>query len=155
MIAVVQRVSEAIVLVRTTSAKNEIKRGLVVLVGIAENDTDADAKWLADKILNLRIFPNENGKFDRSVLDIKGECLVVSQFTLLGDCGKGRRPDFTGAAKGEAASSLYGNFVKYMKDSGLKIATGEFAADMLVEIHNDGPVTIILDSRRKPRERER
>ncbi|MFN3966749.1 MAG: D-aminoacyl-tRNA deacylase [Endomicrobiia bacterium] len=140
MRAVVQRVKKAKVFDR------EISRGLVVFIAITHTDKEEDAKKLADKILNLRIFPNEEGKFDFSVIDIKGEILVVSQFTLYGDCSKGRRPDFTRAAPPEKAKNLYEKFVEYIKNSGLKVVTGEFQSIMLVEIHNDGPVTLIVDT---------
>ncbi len=140
MRAVIQRVKKAKVFDR------EISEGLVVFVAITHTDTEEDAKRLADKILNLRIFPNEEGKFDFSVIDIEGEVLVVSQFTLYGDCSKGRRPDFTKSAKPEQAKELYEKFVKYIKGSGLKVVTGEFQTIMLVEIHNDGPVTLIVDT---------
>lgn len=145
MKAVIQRVDKASVTIN--SVKNsQINRGLVVLLGVSQDDTEQDAKWLSDKILTLRIFPNEDGKFDKSVSDINGEVLVVSQFTLYGDCAKGRRPDFTNAAKPEKAVPLYEKFVDYLKTSGLAVNTGQFAAHMLVEIYNNGPVTIILDT---------
>jgi len=142
MRAVIQRVKKAKVFDR------EISQGLVVFVAITHEDTEEDAKKLSDKILNLRIFPNEEGKFDFSVIDIEGEILIVSQFTLYGDCSKGRRPDFTQAASPEKARKLYEKFVEYMKNSGLKVVTGEFQSTMLVEIHNDGPVTLIIDSKK-------
>jgi len=143
MRAVIQRVKKAEVFDR------EISQGLVVFVAITHEDTEEDAKKLSDKILNLRIFPNEEGKFDFSVIDIEGEILIVSQFTLYGDCSKGRRPDFTQAASPEKARKLYEKFVEYMKNSGLKVVTGEFQSIMLVEIHNDGPVTLIVDTKNK------
>ncbi len=148
MRAVVQRVSGASVTIMAVDKKisREISRGVVALVGVAKGDTDFDAKWLAEKIVNMRIFPNEEDKFDKSLIDIKGDCLAISQFTVFGNCGKGRRPDFTSAADAEEARALYRKFVKYLGDSGVKVETGEFAANMLVDIKNDGPVTIILDS---------
>lgn len=145
MKAVIQRVTKASVTINS-SEKKSINRGLVVFLGIGEKDTEKDAQWLADKTADLRIFQNEQGKLDKSVLDINGEILVISQFTLYGDCNKGKRPDFTCAAKPEKAIELYETFIEYLKDSNLNIATGKFAADMLVEIHNDGPVTLVLDT---------
>lgn len=144
----IQRVNKAAVTVNND--RREISAGLVILVAIKSGDTDKDAQWLAEKIVNLRIFYNEKEKFDRSVFDIKGELLVVSQFTLYGDCRKGRRPDFTGSAAPDIAKPLYEKFVEYLKPYGLKIVTGEFAASMLVEIHNDGPVTVIINSQLSP-----
>ena len=144
MKVVIQRVSKASVNIK--SDVRQINKGIVVLIGIETSDTDKDVKWISDKILNLRIFPDEQGKFDKSVLDIQGDVLVVSQFTLLGDCRKGRRPDFTKAASSEKAKILYERFIELISESGLNIQTGEFQAYMNVEIHNDGPVTLILDS---------
>ncbi|MCB4790921.1 MAG: D-tyrosyl-tRNA(Tyr) deacylase [Elusimicrobia bacterium] len=145
MKAVIQRVTKASV--SFNNQTRQIARGLVVFIGIGEEDTEDDAKWLSDKILNLRIFPNAEGKFDKSVFEVRGELLVVSQFTLYADANCGRRPDFTRAAKPEKALPLYQKFVLNLKTSELKVETGEFAADMIVEIHNDGPVTIILDTK--------
>lgn len=145
MKATIQRVSKASVSIDGGEQKS-VGEGLVILLGVGENDSEADADKLADKILNMRIFPNEEGKFDLSLLDLKGDALIVSQFTLYADCGRGRRPDFTKAAKPDKAVPLYNYFVTRIKASGLKVETGEFAADMLVEIHNDGPVTINIDS---------
>ncbi|MEW6041537.1 MAG: D-aminoacyl-tRNA deacylase, partial [Elusimicrobiota bacterium] len=124
----------------------EISRGLVVLLGIAKGDTEENAKWLSDKIIHLRIFPDEKGKFDKSVKDVSGEILVISQFTLLGDCRGGRRPDFTKAASPDEAKLLYEKFISVLQNSGLTVKSGEFGALMLVEIYNDGPVTLIIDS---------
>ena len=132
--------------VKTGGIHNTIGRGLVVLLGVGKGDTEADAGLLAEKTANLRIFPNEAGKFDRSLLDVKGEALVVSQFTLYGDAAKGRRPDFTGAAAPAEADRLYNIFVQALLGLGLPVKTGVFGADMEVEIINDGPVTIWLDS---------
>jgi D-tyrosyl-tRNA(Tyr) deacylase len=147
MKAVVQRVNRARVRVegRTTG---EIGAGLMILLGVGIGDTEDDARLLADKCINLRIFENPLGKIDRSVLDVGGECLVVSQFTLFADCAKGRRPSFTGAAPPEAAETQYLRFVDFIRERGLKVDTGVFGAHMDVEIHNDGPVTLILDSRK-------
>ena len=145
MKAVIQRVKKASVSYENVS--KSIGQGIVVLLGVGKGDTEADAEWLCGKILNLRIFADEKGKFNYSVPDVKGGLLIVSQFTLYGDCGKGRRPDFTSAELPARAEELYGKFVEAAGKSGLKIETGKFAADMIVEIHNDGPVTIIIDSK--------
>lgn len=123
--------------------------GLVVLLGVARGDTEQDARGLADRVLNLRIFADANGKFNLSALDTRADILVVSQFTLLADSQKGRRPSFTDAAPPEVAEPLCERFVEFLRISGLKVETGRFAAHMLVEIHNDGPVTIWLESRKQ------
>jgi D-tyrosyl-tRNA(Tyr) deacylase len=146
MKAVIQRVSQASVTINNAD-KRSISRGLVILAGIEENDTEKDVQWISEKISCLRIFPNEQGKFDRSIMDIRGDLLVVSQFTLLGDCRKGRRPDFTRAAWPEHAIPLYEKLIECLNRTELNVQTGEFGADMLVEIDNDGPVTLILNSR--------
>lgn len=148
MKALVQRVTKASVTV-DGSLVGEIGHGLVVFVGVAKDDGERDAAYLASKIINLRIFSDDAGKFNLSLVDIKGELLVVSQFTLLADVRKGRRPSFEGAAPPEQAELLFNSFVSHLKSSGLKIATGRFQQHMLVEIHNDGPVTIALDSKDK------
>ena len=154
MRVVIQRVKKAKVEIVESTLPDEkyntkeISQGLVILVGITHTDTVEDAKYLAQKILNLRIFSDEKDRFDKSILDIAGEILVVSQFTLYGDCTKGRRPDFTYAAKADYAETIYENFISELKKSNLKIETGKFQAKMLVEIHNDGPVTIILDTKK-------
>jgi D-tyrosyl-tRNA(Tyr) deacylase len=126
-----------------------IGRGLVVLVGIAHEDTEKDAHYLAEKTVNLRIFPDVEGKFNLSVLDTRGELLVVSQFTLLADASKGRRPSFVNAAPPERADALFERFLTSLRVTGLTVETGRFRQHMLVEIHNDGPVTIILNSKDK------
>mgnify|MGYP001122443002 CR=1 FL=1 len=146
MKVVVQRVKKASVLYE--NVKEEISKGLVVFVGIGEKDKEQDIEYVAKKVVNLRIFENELGKMDKSVLDIDGELLVVSEFTLYGDCKKGNRPDFTTAAKPSFALQMYNNFVDKLKTlvSAEKIKTGKFAAHMIVEIINDGPVTIILET---------
>jgi D-tyrosyl-tRNA(Tyr) deacylase len=144
--AVVQRVSRACVRVNGKTV-GEIGAGLTVLLGVRKGDSEQEVRRLADKCLNLRIFENEEGKFDRSVLDVRGDLLVVSQFTLLGDCRRGRRPDFTDAAPSNEAEALYARFADLLRLSGLKVETGTFGAQMDVEIHNDGPVTLILDSK--------
>lgn len=123
--------------------------GLVVLVGVTHTDTEADAKYLANKCVNLRIFTDENGKMNRSLLDLGGSVLAISQFTLYGDCVKGRRPGFDLAARPELAEGLYEKFVELLRAAGVHVETGRFGADMLVEIHNDGPVTFLLESRPK------
>lgn len=147
MRCVVQRVISAKLFVNN-SLYSSINEGLVVLCGFSKNDTERELDWMISKILNLRIFENESGKFDLSVSDIAGEILLVSQFTLLGDVKKGRRPDFTLAMEKEKASQYYDMFVDMFKKRYFtnKIKTGVFQADMLVEIHNNGPVTIIIDS---------
>ena len=126
-----------------------IGQGLVVFVGVASEDTEKDAQFLAQKTVNLRIFADEEGKFNLSVLDIKGELLLVSQFTLLADTRKGRRPSFIEAAPPHRAEELFRQFVQQISATGLKVATGRFQQYMQVEIHNDGPVTIMLDSKGK------
>ena len=126
-----------------------IGRGLVVLVGISLDDSEKDAKYLAEKTINLRIFPDGEGKFNLSAMDIQGDLLAVSQFTLIADTRRGRRPSFTGAAPPEQAEPLFERFLALLRASGLRVETGRFQQHMLVEIHNDGPVTIILDSKDK------
>ncbi|HWP45974.1 MAG TPA: D-aminoacyl-tRNA deacylase [Candidatus Limnocylindrales bacterium] len=146
MKTVLQRVSQAAVRVEGKII-SEIGKGLVVLVGVEQEDSEKDATYLAEKILHLRIFEDEAGKMNLSVLDVHGSLLVVSQFTLLGDCRKGRRPSFTKAAGPELARYLYEFFIEELKTGGLPVATGIFQAHMTVQIFNDGPVTFILDSR--------
>lgn len=145
-----QRVSRASVTVNGQVA-GEIGRGLVIFVGVARGDTEEDARYLAEKAIGLRIFPDEEGKFNLSVLDIRGEMLVVSQFTLLADSRKGRRPSFTDAASPGEAELLFEQFVAAATASGLRVQTGRFQQHMLVRIDNDGPVTIMLESREKTR----
>jgi len=148
MKALLQRVSSASV----TIAGEEVGRigsGLVVFLGVANGDTEKDVQYLVPKIANLRIFPDEAGKFNLSALDIKGELLLVSQFTLLADSRKGRRPSFVEAAPPEPAERLFDYFVEQAQATGLKVATGRFQQYMQVAIHNDGPVTIMLDSGEK------
>jgi len=143
----VQRVRSGAVLVGAETV-GSIEKGLVVLLGVGQNDQEEDALYLANKIINLRIFEDEAGKMNRSLLDIKGEILVVSQFTLFGDCRQGRRPSFTEAAPPQIADSLYQFFVEKIKEQNVTVATGVFQEDMLVKIENDGPVTMLLDSKK-------
>jgi len=146
MKAVLQRVTSAAVTVDGARV-GEIGAGLLVLLGVAEGDTEREVQVLADKIANLRIFSDAEGKMNLSLLTIGGEMLVVSQFTLCANCVKGRRPDFFGAAKPDEAERLYLYFCERIKSTGVaKVATGVFGADMQVALTNDGPVTIILDS---------
>ena len=145
MRAVVQRVTYSSVEVDGVIV-GEINKGFNVLLGISKEDTEEDIKYIKDKIINLRIFSDENDKMNLSLLDIQGELLLISQFTLYGDARKGRRPNFMNALGGEEAKSFYDKFVEIMKETGLKVETGIFGADMKVDIKNDGPVTILLDS---------
>jgi len=148
MKALLQRVTGASVSVDSEEV-GRIGQGLVVFLGVADGDAEKDAQYLAQKIVNLRIFADTEGKFNLSALDIKGELLLVSQFTLMADTRKGRRPSFVEAAPPERAEELYDYFVEQTRATGLKVATGRFQAYMQVEIHNDGPVTILLDSKEK------
>ena len=148
MKALLQRVTGASVSIGG-EVVGRIGRGLVVLVGVASGDSDKDINYLVQKIANLRIFPDDDGRFDLSALDIRGELLLVSQFTLLADTRKGRRPSFVGAAPPDEAEKLFGRFVEQARATGLRVETGRFQQYMQVEIHNDGPVTILLDSREK------
>jgi len=148
MKALLQRVSGASVSVNNEEA-GRIGRGLVVLLGIASGDTEKDAQYLVPKVANLRIFADADGRFNLSALDIEGELLLVSQFTLLADTRKGRRPSFVEAAPPAEAERLFDYFVREARATGLKVATGRFQQYMQVEIHNDGPVTLMLDSRDK------
>lgn len=145
MRAVVQRVTYSSVEVDGVIV-GEINKGFNVLLGISKDDTEEDMKYIKDKIINLRVFSDENDKMNLSLLDIKGELLLISQFTLYGDARKGRRPNFMNALGGEEAKKFYDKFVEMMKETGLKVETGIFGADMKVDIKNDGPVTILLDS---------
>jgi D-tyrosyl-tRNA(Tyr) deacylase len=145
MRAVLQRVRRAKVTVEG-EATGEIGAGWLVLLGVAPDDNQKQVEWLADKIANLRAFADDDGKMNRSVLDVGGSVLAVSQFTLYADCRKGRRPSFIGAALPAVAEPLYEAFVIALKALGVPVATGRFAADMQVELVNDGPVTIVLDS---------
>lgn len=147
MRACVQRVSSASVTI-DGQVVGKIASGLVVLLGVAEGDTAADAEFMANKLIHLRIFCDENDKMNLSLLDTRGEMLVVSQFTLLGDCRKGRRPSFVDAAPPEDAHALYETFVSLVEETGVRVATGTFQAMMDVALVNDGPVTMLLDSRK-------
>ena len=148
MKALLQRVTRASVSV-AGEVVGGIGRGLVIFVGVASGDTEKDVNYLVPKIINLRIFADDEGRFNLSALDIKGELLVVSQFTLLADTRKGRRPSFVEAAPPVQAEELFERFVEQARATGLKVETGRFQQYMQVEIHNDGPVTILLDSRGK------
>ena len=141
MRAVVQRVSRA-----SVGPSGEIGRGLSILVGIASGDGEEEAERLAAKIARLRIFPDDDGRFDRSVLDAAGAALVVSQFTLIADTAKGNRPSFSGAAPPEQAEPLYERFIAELRALGVPVETGVFGARMEIELVNDGPVTIVLDT---------
>jgi D-aminoacyl-tRNA deacylase len=150
MRAVLQRVTRGRVTV-AAEVKGEIGAGLVILLGVGADDTPAEAEVLARKIANLRIFADEEGKFNRSAIEAGAELLVVSQFTLYADCRKGRRPSFTDAARPELAAPLVESFVACLRAFDFRVATGEFQAEMLVEIDNSGPVTIWLDTADLPR----
>ena len=145
MRAVVQRVASSKVIV-DESTIGEINKGLLILLGVTHEDTSKDVDYLLDKIVNLRIFEDENDKMNLSLKDVNGELLVVSQFTLYGDCRKGRRPNFTNAAKPDLATSLYEEFIDKAKKEGIKVGTGKFGAHMMVDLVNDGPVTILIVS---------
>ena len=148
MRAVVQRCSEASVTVDGIVV-GTIDRGLVVLLGVAAGDSDAEVAYMVEKIIGLRIFDDEHGKMNLGLADVAGEMLVVSQFTLLGDTRKGRRPSFIDAADPVLGQRLYELFVTRSKEQGIQVQTGTFRADMQVSLVNDGPVTIILDSRKQ------
>ncbi|MEM7455085.1 MAG: D-aminoacyl-tRNA deacylase [Planctomycetota bacterium] len=147
MRAVIQRVLSASVVVDGQTV-GEVGNGLLVLLGVEKEDNDQDLKYLAEKTIGLRIFNDVDGKMNRSIEDAGGEMLVVSQFTLLGDTRKGKRPSFIKAADPETGNRMYTEFVDFVRDKGIKCETGQFQADMKVHLINDGPVTILLDSRR-------
>ncbi len=147
MRAVVQRVLKASVTV-DEKIVGEIGKGLLVFISVDENDTEKDISYMADKITELRIFNDEEGKFNLSLADVQGEILVVSQFTLHGDCRRGRRPSFSSAARPEKAIPYYEKFIDIVKQKGFKVATGVFGAHMIVSLVNDGPVTILIDSQK-------
>ena len=146
MRAVVQRVSQARVTVNQ-SIVGEIGRGLCIFVGVGREDSEENANSLADKVKNLRVFEDEKGKMNRSLSELGGEALVISQFTLYGDCSKGNRPSFTEAAPADEAERLYGHFVGRLRRAGIRVATGRFQAHMDVSLINDGPVTLFLESK--------
>ncbi|RBP00083.1 D-aminoacyl-tRNA deacylase [Rossellomorea aquimaris] len=146
MRVVLQRSKEASVTV-DGEVKGAIRSGAVLLVGITHEDTEEDARYVADKVVNLRIFEDEEGKMNHSLLDVVGEILSISQFTLYGDCRKGRRPNFMGAAKPDHAESVYDYFNKVLKEKGIKVETGVFGAMMDVNLTNDGPVTLMIESK--------
>ena len=149
MKAVIQRVSKASVTINGEKVAN-IQKGLLILVGIVENDTKEDIEWLSKKISNLRIFNDENEVMNKSLIDISGEAIVVSQFTLQASTKKGNRPSYIKAAKPDIAIPIYEQFVQQIEsDLNKKVQTGQFGADMKVELLNDGPVTIIIDSKNK------
>ncbi len=148
MRAVVQRVKKASVTV-DGQVVGKIGKGLLVLLGVGQGDEEGDAEYMAEKIVNLRVFDDEDGKMNRSLLDVGGSLLAVSQFTLYGDCRKGRRPSYDRAARPELAKALYEKFVEKAKGFGVEVETGIFQALMAVEILNDGPVTLLLDSKRE------
>jgi len=145
MRAVVQRVIKSKVTV-DSEVTGKIDRGLMVLIGVEDGDTEKDAAYIADKITGLRIFEDENEKMNLSVKDVDGQVLAVSQFTLLGDVRKGKRPSFTNAAAPDEANRLYRKVIEAVEQNGVHVEEGVFQAHMMVEIHNDGPVTILLDS---------
>lgn len=146
MKVVLQRSKEASVTV-DGEVKGAIRSGAVLLVGITHDDTEEDARYVAEKVVNLRIFEDEEGKMNHSLLDIEGEILSISQFTLYGDCRKGRRPNFMSAAKPDLAESVYDYFNEALKEKGVKVETGVFGAMMDVNLTNDGPVTLIIESK--------
>ena len=147
MRAVVQRVTEGSVTVEG-KITGEINNGFVVLLGVGNEDTEADADYIADKVSNLRVFEDEEGKMNLSLKDVGGEILAISQFTLYGDCRKGRRPGFTEAARPEKAKALYDYFTEKLRSYDIKVGEGIFQAEMLVKIYNDGHVTLLLDSKK-------
>ena len=147
MRAVVQRISCSKVTV-DERVTGEVKKGLLVLLGVTHEDTSKDVDYMVDKVVNLRIFEDENDKMNLSLKDIDGEIMAVSQFTLYGDCRRGRRPSFTDAARPEVANPLYEEFVENIRKQGITVGTGEFGAHMMVELVNDGPVTILLESKK-------
>lgn len=147
MRAVVQRVNRSSVIV-DGKVVGEIGKGLNVLLGVEEGDSEKDVEYMVEKIVNLRIFEDDQEKMNLSLLDVKGEMLCISQFTLMGDCRKGRRPSFSSAARPDEANALYEKFVQATGEMGVKVETGTFQAHMVVDIENDGPVTLLVDSKR-------
>lgn len=149
MKVVLQRVKSAKVYIEDTQKEEAIQRGIVLLCAIEKNDTDDVLKWVAEKCVNLRIFEDENGKMNLSLLDIKGEILAISNFTVAGNTKKGRRPSFDKAEKPDRAFEKFNKFLEYLKSFNLPVKTGKFGAKMLVSIENDGPVTLIVEMRNK------
>ena len=147
MRAVVQRVASSRVTV-DERVTGEVKKGLLVLLGVTHDDTSKDVDYMVDKVTNLRIFEDDNDKMNLSLKDIGGEVMAVSQFTLYGDARKGRRPSFSDAARPDVANPLYEEFVEKLRAQGITVGTGEFGAHMMVELTNDGPVTILLESKK-------
>ncbi len=150
MIAVVQRVSAASVSVEATGYQAAIDHGLCVLLGVEAGDSEAEVSWVATRLARLRIFADDDGKMNRSVVDVGGSILLVSQFTLLGDCSRGNRPSFVRAAAPDVARRLYDATQRQLEQEGIAVKTGVFAASMQVCIHNNGPVTLILERRPAP-----
>lgn len=148
MRAVIQRVTSASVKIDGKTC-GKIDNGFLVLLGVGNGDTGEDMKYIADKIINLRVFSDENDKMNLSLADVGGSILVISQFTLYGDCSHGRRPYFGGAMEPVGANKMYEEFVKYVREQGIHTETGEFGADMKVTLTNDGPVTIVLESKNR------
>lgn len=148
MRAVVQRVTYSKVTVDSV-IQGEIQKGLNVLLGIGQDDSEKDIEYLAEKIINLRVFEDSNGKMNLSLRDVNGELLIISQFTLYGDARKGKRPSYDKAARPEVAEAMYNKFVDYCKQYNIKVQTGKFQAMMMVEIQNDGPVTLLIDSKKE------
>lgn len=148
MRAVIQRSKKASVEVENKII-GEISAGIVVFIGFHADDSTKEIQWLANKIIHLRIFEDENGKMNKSLAETAGEMLIVSQFTLYGDCRKGRRPGYSGAAHPNIAEPLYQQFISYVELQGVQVGTGKFQADMQVSLTNDGPVTLLLDSEKK------
>jgi len=148
MRAVVQRVKSASVSV-DGNISGAIEAGLVVFLGVEDDDKATDVAYMAEKVSGLRIFHDDEGKMNRSVIDVKGSILAVSQFTLLGDVRKGKRPSFIKAAEPEAANALYREFIESIRERGIPVGEGVFRAEMLVDVQNDGPVTIMIDSRKQ------
>lgn len=146
MKCVLQRVNHASVAVDGNIC-GKIEKGILVFLGISDEDTEQDIKWLADKIIGLRIFEDENERMNFSLTDIGGELLIISQFTLFGNCKKGKRPDFTAAGKPDFAEKMYNEFIRYCRQNLGKVEAGIFGADMKVDLENDGPVTLIIDSK--------
>ena len=146
MKAVIQKVKYSSVTV-DNEIIGKINNGFMILLGVTHEDTIKEVEWLSKKIRDLRIFEDQDGKMNLSLEDVKGEVLIISQFTLYGNCIKGRRPSFTEAAKPEYAESLYNDFIEKFKSFGIKTQTGKFGADMKVELLNDGPVTMIIDTK--------